>query len=154
MWRNPRKGSEIFLLKCKQLRVYKVSVNTVRVLYGVMVARRAAGGYVVVSSNLPMMPTRSTQGGTSSSSKVSLHAMIQSVRSARTSQMGHLQHPTSIAASRTAPICPAYGAAMVKRIVMQGLYAGSEFWGWPKYPACRGNRLPLITNKIKDAAAL
>jgi restriction system protein len=49
MWRNPRKGSEIFLLKCKQLRVYKVGVTTVRVLYGVMVARRAAGRYVVTS---------------------------------------------------------------------------------------------------------
>lgn len=69
MWRNPRKGSEIFLLKCKQLRVYKVSVNTVRELYSVMVARRAAGGYVVTSGKFTDDAKEIDSTGTSSSSK-------------------------------------------------------------------------------------
>ena len=44
-----RKGSEIFLVQCKQWRAYKVSVTVVRELYGVMAARGAAGGFVVTS---------------------------------------------------------------------------------------------------------
>ena len=146
-------GREIFLLKCKQWRVYKVSVNTVRELYDVMVARRAAGGYVVTSVQFTddAKEIDSSRNIDLLEGKA-LHAMIQSVRSARTSQMGHLQHPASIAALGTAPICPACGAAMVKRTAERGSYAGSEFWGCPKYSACRGNRLLQITNKIKDTS--
>jgi len=133
-------GREIFLLKCKQWRVYKVSVNTVRVLYGVMVARRAAGGDVVTSGQFTddAKEIDSSRNIDLLEGKA-LHAMIQSVRSARTSQMGHLQNPTSIAARGTAPICPACNAAMVKRTAKQGSYAYSEFWSCPKYSACLGS---------------
>jgi len=44
-----RKGSELFLVQCKQWRAYKVSVNIVRELYGVMAAKGAAGGFVITS---------------------------------------------------------------------------------------------------------
>ena len=46
-----RKGSELFLVQCKQWRAYKVSVTIVRELYGVMAARGAAGGFVITSGN-------------------------------------------------------------------------------------------------------
>lgn len=46
-----RKGNETFLVQCKQWKAYKVSVNVVRELYGVMAARGAAGGFVITSGS-------------------------------------------------------------------------------------------------------
>jgi len=43
------KGSEKFLVQCKQWKAFKVSVMVVRELYGVMAAKGAAGGFVVTS---------------------------------------------------------------------------------------------------------
>jgi HJR/Mrr/RecB family endonuclease len=48
--RKPGKnGDEKFLVQCKQWRAYKVGVDVVRELYGVMAASGAAGGFVVTS---------------------------------------------------------------------------------------------------------
>ena len=44
-----KKNNETFLVQCKQWRAFKVSVDIVRELYGVMAARGAAGGHVVTS---------------------------------------------------------------------------------------------------------
>ena len=43
------KGSEKFLVQCKQWKAYKVGVDVVRELYGVMAAKGATGGFVVTS---------------------------------------------------------------------------------------------------------
>jgi len=43
------KNGELFLVQCKHFKAWKVSVKTVRELYGVMAAQKAAGGYVVTS---------------------------------------------------------------------------------------------------------
>ena len=43
------KGSEKFLVQCKQWKAFKVGVTVVRELYGVMAAKGAAGGFVVSS---------------------------------------------------------------------------------------------------------
>ena len=43
------KGGEKFLVQCKQWRAFKVGVEVVRELYGVMAAKGAAGGFVVTS---------------------------------------------------------------------------------------------------------
>jgi restriction system protein len=44
-----RKDGERFLVQCKQWRAFKVSVQVVRELYGVMAAQGATGGFVVTS---------------------------------------------------------------------------------------------------------
>jgi len=44
-----RKGSEKFLVQCKQWKAHKVGVTTIRELYGVMSASGAVGGFVVTS---------------------------------------------------------------------------------------------------------
>jgi restriction system protein len=43
------KGGEKFLVQCKQWKAFKVGVDVVRELYGVMAARGATGGFVVTS---------------------------------------------------------------------------------------------------------
>ena len=47
--RPGKNGSEKFLVQCKQWRAYKVGVDVVRELYGVMAAKGASGGFVVTS---------------------------------------------------------------------------------------------------------
>ncbi|MDF2465640.1 MAG: restriction endonuclease [Ramlibacter sp.] len=44
-----RKGNEKFLVQCKQWKAFKVGVDIVRQLYGVMAAQGAAGGFVITS---------------------------------------------------------------------------------------------------------
>lgn len=45
------KGTEKFLVQCKQWKAFKVGVDVVRELYGVMAAKGAAGGFVVTSGS-------------------------------------------------------------------------------------------------------
>jgi restriction system protein len=44
-----RKDGETFLVQCKQWKAFKVGVEVIRGLYGVMAANGAAGGYIVTS---------------------------------------------------------------------------------------------------------
>ena len=44
-----KSGGEKFLVQCKQWRAFRVGVDVVRELYGVMAARGATGGFVVTS---------------------------------------------------------------------------------------------------------
>ena len=46
-----RRGSETFLVQCKQWKAFKVGVDVVRELYGVMAANGAAGGFVITSGS-------------------------------------------------------------------------------------------------------
>jgi len=138
-----RKGNEIFLVQCKQWRAYKVSVNTVRELYGVMAARGAAGGYVVTSGRFTEDARAFASGRNIELIEGDeLHAMIQSVESAGT-------HPTGHAVSNLTPACPICNSVMIKRIAKKGPNPGSAFWGCPKYPACRGAR-PLTASVIRN----
>jgi restriction system protein len=52
-----RKDREKFLVQCKQWKAFKVGVQVVRELYGVMAAQGAAGGFVVTSGTFGW-PTR------------------------------------------------------------------------------------------------
>ena len=44
-----KKNNETHFVQCKQWKAYKVGVQIVRELYGVMAAKGAVGGYVVTS---------------------------------------------------------------------------------------------------------
>jgi len=48
--------------------------------------------------------------------------------------------PAGAASPARAPACPVCGAAMVRRTARNGAHAGSQFWGCPQYPRCRGTR--------------
>lgn len=54
-----RKGSELHLVQCKQWKAFKVGLDVVRQLYGVMAARGAAGGFVVTSGTFTVPASRS-----------------------------------------------------------------------------------------------
>ena len=138
-----KKGTETFLVQCKQWRAFKVGVNTVRELYGVMAARDAAGGYVVTSGRFTDDAKEFAAGKNINLIEgQQLHAMIKTAQAARVSPESSSDRPISSDARVVAPACPMCGTAMVKRTAKRGTNVGSQFWGCPKYPNCRGT-LPL-----------
>jgi len=141
-----RKGSEVFLVQCKQWRAYKVSVNVVRELFGVMASQGATGGFVVTSGVF------SSDARTFAAGKnielidgSALKAMMDGVRSARPEAVsargvpaGAAKPPQQTATSIAEPTCPRCGGQMLKRIAKQGSNAGRAFWGCTAFPKCRG----------------
>ena len=142
-----RKGSETFLVQCKQWKAYKVGVDVVRELYGVMAARGAAGGFVVTSGSFTSDAKAFAEGrnvmllegpklfGLIQQAKASLNAGLAAAPSAKA--RAAVPAPMPVA---SAPVCPVCASSMVRRTAKKGTNAGSQFWGCSKYPACRGTR--------------
>jgi len=130
-----RKGSENFLVQCKQWRAIKVSVNIVRELYGVMAAKGAAGGFVITSGSFTEDAKAFASGrNIELIDGPRLENMIATAQTA-------VQHraPAAIAADTT-PKCPKCNSPMAKRTARQGANAGGQFWGCSRYPDCKGIR--------------
>lgn len=132
-----RKGSEIFLVQCKQWRAYKVSVTVVRELYGVMAARGAAGGFVVTSGVFTSDAEVFARGRNIELIDGSiLQTMIEQTKKGRPGERVLAPSP-----SRDGPACPKCGSQMIRRTAKQGPNAGNEFWGCSTYPKCHGIRV-------------
>lgn len=140
-----RKGTESFLVQCKQWKALKVGVDVVRELYGAMAAQGAAGGFVVTSGRFTQDAVDFAQGRNVrlvDGSK--LLGLLQQARKAREDRKDFASAPTrssepSVVAEE-APLCPRCGASMVRRTARRGASAGGDFWGCTKFPACRGTR--------------
>lgn len=142
-----RKGSEFFLVQCKQWKAYKVGVDVVRELFGVMAARGAAGGFVVTSGTFTPDAKEFASGrnlmlvegpklfGMIQQAKASLRADAPVPPMARARSRLTVPSPAV-----DAPICPKCAASMILRTAKKGTNAGSQFWGCSRYPACRGTR--------------
>jgi restriction system protein len=137
-----RKGNEKFLVQCKQWRAFKVGVDVVRELYGVMAAKGAAGGFVVTSGRFTDEASAFASGrNVKLIDGPKLHALIQQAQAARQgSAAPSPTAPVKSAASTpsSTPTCPLCSKPMVKRLARRGDNAGGEFWGCTGYPACRG----------------
>jgi restriction system protein len=150
------KGSEKFLVQCKQWKAFKVSVTVVRELYGVMAARGAAGGFVVTSGRFTEDATAFASGrNIKLIDGPQLHGLIRQAKNARganaapTGQFNSTQpalaarptpQPLSKPGQSAQPPCPSCGSLMTKRKAKRGANAGGEFWGCVTYPACKGTR--------------
>ena len=138
-----RKGSEKFLVQCKQWKAYKVGVDIVRALYGVMAATRATGGFVVTSGTFTAEAKAFADGlNVTLMDGQRLFGMVQQARQARASKKGNVESIAEIqsTAHPSAQSCPVCASSMVKRTAKKGANAGSQFWGCAKYPGCRGTR--------------
>lgn len=138
-----RRDNETFLVQCKQWRAFKVGVDVVRELYGVMAARGAAGGFVVTSGMFTEDAKAFAEGR--NVRLVDGGKLIGLLQRARASLKGegtkdawHDSRPQ--ASHATAPPCPVCQAMMVRRMARKGANAGSQFWGCSRFPACRGTR--------------
>ena len=139
------KGTEKYLVQCKQWKAFKVGVDVVRELYGVMAAKGAAGGFVVTSGRF----TEDAVGFASGRNLKlidgpSLHGLIRQARNSRgqapAQQSGASPLSAAPADTPSVPGCPACSKPMVKRTAKRGANAGEECWGCSAYPACRGTR--------------
>jgi restriction system protein len=128
------KGSEKFLVQCKQWKAFKVGVDTVRQLYGVMAAQGATGGFVVTSGRFT---AEAISFGAGRNIQLidgdKLFAMIKAAKTSLKPDAGPSLKPVP-----SFPSCPACGAEMLRREAKRGANAGNVFWGCSKYPACKG----------------
>ena len=139
------KGTEKYLVQCKQWKAFKVGVDVVRELYGVMAAKGAAGGFVVTSGRF----TEDAAGFASGRNLKLidgplLHDLIRQARSSRGQTPAPQSGPSLVSAAPadtpSVPGCPTCSKPMVKRTAKRGANAGEEFWGCSAYPGCRGTR--------------
>ena len=138
------KGGETFLVQCKQWKAYKVSVEVVRELYGVMAAKGAAGGFVVTSGQFTE-PAREFARGRNlklvdGQVLLQLLQQAQTARCKNTAEMRAPVIPPVADLHPAIPSCPACTKPMVRRTASRGGQAGNGFWGYAGYPVCRGTR--------------
>ena len=139
------RGGEKFLVQCKQWRAYKVGVDVVRELYGVMAAKGATGGFVVTSGRFTEEATTFASGrNVKLVDGPALHALIKQAKAARSRPVvGAVATAPAIPAAATAEAdrsCPVCAKPMIRRTAKRGANAGGEFWGCSGYPACKGTR--------------
>lgn len=132
-----RKGKEVFLVQCKHWKAFKVGVDVVRQLYGVMAARGAAGGFVVTAGDF-------TEDARAFASGRNIHLLNGTALQQLLQKTRRSGKPPTVQANANAPAvdpnCPSCGALMVKRTARKGAQAGNQFWGCSRYPACKTTR--------------
>lgn len=139
-----KSGGEKFLVQCKQWRAYKVGVDVVRELYGVMAAKGATGGFVVTSGRFTEEAISFASGrNVTLIDGPKLHGLLRQAQAR--SEQSPSQKPDvpvahSPATSALALACPLCAKPMIRRTAKRGANAGGEFWGCTGYPACRGTR--------------
>ncbi|MBU6259781.1 MAG: restriction endonuclease [Burkholderiales bacterium] len=140
-------SSEKYLVQCKQWRAFKVGVDVVRELYGVMAAKGAAGGFVVTSGRFTDDAVQFATGRNMNLiDGPKLHGLIRQAQAQVDLPAARPKSATSAptskpdAASASVPSCPLCSKPMARRLAKRGANAGAEFWGCTAYPACRGTR--------------
>jgi restriction system protein len=124
------KDGEKVLVQCKQWRAFKVGVQVVRELYGVMAAVGASGGIVVTSGRFTDEAKDFAQGrNVRLIDGPQLQTLLQQVRGTRA-----VQEP----ARNLIPACPLCAKPMTRRVARKGANAGGTFWGCTGFPTCRG----------------
>lgn len=137
------KDGEKHLVQCKQWRAFRVGVEVVRELYGVMAAKGAAGGFVVTSGRFTDEARKFAEGrNVQLMDGILLRALIK--QAAGTTQQGAAKSgggsAGAVAPLAASPSCPMCAKVMVQRTAKRGANAGSAFWGCSGYPNCKGTR--------------
>ena len=139
------KGNEKFLVQCEQWKAFKVGVDVVRELYGVMAAKGPTGGFVVTSGRFTGDAIAFADGR--NVQLVDGTKLFDMIKQAKLSLTETAQRPASHPqlAQQDAlfePACPQCGSSMVKRTARKSGNVGAEFLGCSKFPTCRGVRQP------------
>jgi restriction system protein len=137
-----QRGGETHLVQCKQRKAYRVGVETVRELYGVMAASGSAGGYVVTSGRFTPEAEKFAEGrNVTLLDGTAVKALIDKLPASAPADRVAAPRDTTLHAEQPKALgCPSCGAPLTKRVARRGAKAGVEFWGCSTYPACRGTR--------------
>lgn len=133
-------GTEKYLVQCKQWKAINVGVTVVREFFGVMAAEGAAGGFIVTSGRYTAEAMNFAEGR--NIQLINGELLKRWISNHARSAPGTLSEAPGIhvVASPDAPHCPVCSGVMVVRKAKRGLNIGTEFWGCPKFPSCRGTR--------------
>jgi restriction system protein len=135
------RNGETYLVQCKQWRAFKVGVDVVRELYGVMAAEGAAGGFVVTSGRFTDEAVKFAVGrNVTLLDGVRLKGLIQQAKKTQPAAPGKASQATT-----ENPRCPICAKAMVRRTAKRGANLGTEFLGCDGYPECKGTQ-PIAGN--------
>lgn len=135
-----KKGTNLFLVQCKQWRSAKIGVKVVREMYGIMKDKHA-NGVIIVTSGMFTQEARTFAIGKSIDlvEGNQLAELIGKIKSTELSNSGEIYENEK-------PICPERGSKMVLRTAKQGKFAGKQFWGCSSFP--KGKKIV----KIEDPA--
>ena len=142
-----QKGSDKYLVQCKQWRALRVGVPPVRELYGVMAAQRVAGGFVVTSGEFTPEARRFAEGreielinGKTLQLGIRAQASVSGSPVSTSSKADRPPSPAPVATE--VPSCPLCSAPMVLRQARHGTVPGKQFWGCSQFgqTKCRGTR--------------
>jgi len=141
-----QKGSDKYMVQCKQWRALRVGVQPVRELYGVMAARRVAGGFVVTSGDFTQEARSFAEGREIqliNGKTLQRGIQAQAASGSPMSVLREVGQPQPVAPTADAtPGCPLCSAPMVLRLARNGAAAGKQFWGCSRFgqTKCRGTR--------------
>jgi len=123
-----KKDGGLVLVQCKQWRSFKVGVNIVRELFGVMTAKHATSGILITSGIF-----------TQEAKNFSADKPIDLVDGTQLLQLiGNVQKDRTILKEpRLDNLCPKCGAELVLKTAQRGPNPGHKFWGCSNFPRCR-----------------
>jgi restriction system protein len=159
------KDGNALIVQCKQWRAYKVGVQVVREVFGVMTAKRAQGAVIITSGLFTQEAktfargkpidlvegqqladlVRSVQGNPSSLPLRPVAGAGGGAPEASQPRAPASSEPPSIKQKTSCPQC---GAEMVLRTAQRGARAGERFWGCSRFPVCRA----VIPLRIQDSS--
>lgn len=116
------KDNQLYLVQCKHYKAWKVSVNVVRELYGVMTAEKALGGFIVTSGRFTNEAYAFVQG-----KQIEL---VDGPKLVEILDSNSIQN-TEVLETKS-DVCPQCGSKLVER---KGKYG--KFLGCSSYPKCR-----------------
>jgi len=144
-----QKGSDRYLVQCKHWRALRVGAPPVRELYGVMAARRVAGGFVVTSGEFTEEAHRFAEGreiqlidGKALQRGIRSQAASMTRPTASPAPQPRQAEPVPMPSAASVPNCPLCNASMVLRQARNGPTSGKRFWGCSNFAEtkCRGTR--------------
>jgi restriction system protein len=126
------RSGQTVLVQCKQWKAYRVGVQPVRELFGVLISERANRAVLVTSGSFTQEARAFASG--KPLELIDGHALIglMDLSKSTVSESGQ--------STPSPPTCPLCGQPMLIRIARKGANAGGQFWGCSTYPKCKGIR--------------
>ena len=139
-----RKDGRTIFVQCKHWKVATVGVKPIRELYGVVSARKAAGGIFVNSGSYTGdAKAFASDSGIQLIDGVRLVEMVRDVQTPEPfmepTNWGSRSN-TTFTSGDPPPHCPSCRQPMVLRAAKRGARAGFQFWGCSGFPKCRTTR--------------
>lgn len=139
-----KQNGNVYLVQCKQWRVFKVGVKVVREMLGLVTAHGAQGTIIVTSGMFTQEAKAFAQG--KPIDLIEGHQLVGMIDSVRRepaiTASDTLVQTRSAGVPTMQPIvsarqCPRCGGELVVKKALRGPTAGSSFWGCSSFPQCR-----------------